>query len=360
MKISKIFKRKEDQAPALPKGIIPEPGLEMPAKTEPQAGEPATKDTSSVKISSVLNKELEKISEASPSKLYAEVFEKTKFIYTADLSKEQNFIPSLNPLVERIIDGLSSGNTEVLQACLRDYPHQEELLYYHTANVAIASVAIGLFLGYERNRLVELGVAALVHDIGAKNVDIASKPDAFTEAEYDKVKRHPEEGVNILNKIDPGLNQRILEAVRQEHERADGSGYPQGLVANEINEYAQIIGLADVYEAMMHKRPYRDKYTSLETIRIILKNKKIFSRKVVKALIETFGIFPVDTLVQLNTREIGVVIKSNPDQISRPVIDILIDSNGKELRQPKRINMAENPVIYIDTCVKAQITKGAV
>jgi HD-GYP domain-containing protein (c-di-GMP phosphodiesterase class II) len=235
----------------------------------------------------------------------------------------------------------------------------EELLYYHIANVCISSVAIGIFLGYDRPKLTELGVAAFVHDIGAKNVDIASKPDMFTDAEYDRVKKHPEEGVNILNKIDPGLNERILEAVRQEHERADGSGYPHGLQADDINQYAQIIGLVDVYEAMMHRRPYRDKYTSLETIRIILKNKKIFSRKVVKALIETFGIFPVDTLVQLNTKEIGVVVKANQDLISRPVIDILIDATGKELRAPKRVNMADNPVIYIDTCVKTQAAKAA-
>ena len=92
---------------------------------------------------------------------------------------------------------------------------------------------------------------------------------------------------------------------------------------------------------------------------MILKNKKIFSRKVIKALIVTFGIFPVDTLVQLNTKEIGVVVKANPDAISRPIIDILIDPYGKELKQPKCVNMAENPVIYIDTCVKTQAAKAA-
>jgi HD-GYP domain-containing protein (c-di-GMP phosphodiesterase class II) len=151
------------------------------------------------------------------------------------------------------------------------------------------------------------------------------------------------------------MNKRILDAVRQEHERADGSGYPRGLVKEEIGEYAQIVGLADVYEAMMHRRPYRGKYTSLETVRIILKNKKVFSRKAIKALIEVFGLFPVDTLVQLNTKEIGVIVERNDDCISRPVIDVLIDSYGKELKQPRRVNMAENPVLYIDTCVKTQM-----
>jgi HD-GYP domain-containing protein (c-di-GMP phosphodiesterase class II) len=354
MKLSKIFKRQQEEKESLPKGIKPEAKEEELGGHEAGAASHATGDTRNVKISSVLNKELEKISEASTSQLYAEILAKVKHIYKADLAAEPNFIPKLNPLIEKIVATLQSGNDEIILACLKDYPGMEEFLYYHVVNVCISSVAMGINLGYERPHLVELGVAALVHDIGTRSIEVGKSPEIFTGADHEKMKRHPDEGATILSKIDPGMSQRILDAVRQEHERADGSGYPQGLTADDINEYAQIIGLADVYEAMMHQRPYRDKYSSLETIRIILKNKKIFSRKVTKTLIETFGIFPVDTLVQLNTKEIAVVVKPNPELISRPVIDVLIDSYGKELKQPKRVNMAENPVIYIDNCVKTQ------
>jgi HD-GYP domain-containing protein (c-di-GMP phosphodiesterase class II) len=349
MKFSKIFKKQQDDNASPPKGIKPE-GHEQAS--------PPPSDTSSVRISSVLNKELEKISEASTSQLYSEVLDKAKSVYSSDISAQTDLVPKLNPLMGRIVDTLQAGNDEIVFACTKDYPSLEEFLYYHVVNVCISAIAMGMELGYERQRLVELGVAAFVHDIGAKSIEIGNKADMFSDADYDKIKRHPDDGATMLSNIDPGMSQRILDAVRQEHERADGSGYPQGLMADEINEYAQIIGLADVYEAMMHQRPYRDKYTSLETIRIILKNKKIFSRKVTKAIIETFGIFPVDTLIQLNTKEIGVVVKPNPEAISRPVIDILIDPYGKELKSPKRVNMAENPVIYIDTCVKTQLSSG--
>ncbi len=352
MKFSKIFKKQQDDNASLPKGVKPERNEAPPA--------PSAKDIGSVRISSVLNKELEKISEVSTSQLYSEVLDKAKSVYTSELSSQPDFIQKLNPLIGRVIDALQSGNSEILLACLKDYPAIEEFLYYHVANVCISSIAMGTYLGHERQHLVELGVAAFIHDIGTKSIEIGNKSEMFSDSDYDKMKHHPDEGATILSQIDPGMSQRILDAVRQEHERADGSGYPQGLMSNEINEYAQIIGLADVYEAMMHQRPYRDKYTSIETIRIILKNKKIFSRKVTKALIETFGIFPVDTLVQLNTKEIGVVVKANPDAISRPVIDILIDPYGKELKQPKRVNMAENPVIYVDNCVKTQISNASV
>jgi HD-GYP domain-containing protein (c-di-GMP phosphodiesterase class II) len=344
-----MFKKKEEERAPLPKGIKAEGTVDQGPPL------PATKDTSSIKVSSVLNKELEKISEASSLQLYAEFVEKTRRIYEPGVKIEHDMIQKLKPLVEKLIDTLQAGNTEIVLACLKDYPSREEFLCYHVVNVAISSVAMGISLGYERQRLLELGIAALVHDVGSKSIEIGMSSKIFSAADYDMMKHHPDIGAAILSEIDPAMSQRILDAVRQEHERADGSGYPQGLTKEGIGEYAQIIGLADVYEAMMHQRPYRGKYTSLETIRIILNNKKIFTRKVTKALIETFGIFPVDTLVQLNTKEIGVVVKPNPEAISRPVIDILIDSYGKELRQPKRINMAENPVIYIDTCVKAQV-----
>lgn len=351
MKISKIFK-KHDAGMPLPPGIKPEPKPgEEPAFQE--HGE-SLKATSNVKISSTLNKELEKMTGMVSSQLYSEIFAKAKQAYTSDLTKEQNFIPELNPIIEKIIGVLQPGNQELVLACIKDYPDKDEYLYYHIVNTCIISLAIGVSLGLERMRLVELGVAAFVHDIGARDMHGIHKPAVLSEEDFSKIKNHPEEGVAILHRLDPGLSQKILDAVRQEHERADGSGYPKGLTSDDISEYAQIIGLADVYEAMMHDRPYRSKYTSLETIRIILKNKKVFSRKVVKALIESFGLFPVDTLVQLNTKEIGVVVKANAELVSRPIVDILIDSYGKELKQPKRINLAETPVIYIDTCVKTQ------
>jgi HD-GYP domain-containing protein (c-di-GMP phosphodiesterase class II) len=350
MRLSKIFKKpQDDNQQPVPKGIKPE------APAGPGDAGEAAKDASSVRISSVLNKELEKISEASSNQLYVELFAKVKQIYTARPDTEPDFIPKLNPLVERIIDTVLAGKDEIIRACLKDYPSMDEFLYYHVVNVCISAVAIGAFLSYERHSLVELGVAALVHDIGARDMEIIKKPGILSESDYARIKGHPEDGTAILTKIDPYMNKRILDAVRQEHERADGSGYPRGLVKEEIGEYAQIVGLADVYEAMMHRRPYRGKYTSLETVRIILKNKKVFSRKAIKALIEVFGLFPVDTLVQLNTKEIGVIVERNDDCISRPVIDVLIDSYGKELKQPRRVNMAENPVLYIDTCVKTQM-----
>lgn len=358
IRFSNIFKKSGQNQANLPKGIKPEER----SQEEIQASETAAQRLSEghhqsiVKISTALNEELNKDRPATPNitHLYEELLLKAKDIYAADHGTKRNFVNELNPYMERMLESMASGSDELLLVALRDYPKPEDMIFYHVVNISIMALAMGLGLGYERSHLLELGVAAFIHDIGSKNFNILDKKDVFSDDEFNRIKVHPSEGALTLGKIDANLSQKILDAVKQEHERADGSGYPDGLVSDEINEYAQIIGLADVYEALMHNRPYRDKYTSIDTIRIILKNKKLFSGKVVKALIEAFGIFPVETLVQLNTKEIGVVVKRNQELISRPVVDIIIDPYGKESKQPKRINLADNPVIYIDNCVKRE------
>ncbi len=356
IRMSKLFKKHQDPEGALPKGIKPDEPAQESSGHDGTVSPRFSGHESSIRISDALHREIEKehVASSSVERLYAEALDRARQLYGREPKARTNLAAELNPLIDKLIDMILAGSDELLLACLEEYRQMEDLLYYHIVNVSIISLAMGASIGYERSRLIELGVASFLHDIGEKNLDKIHKPETLSDQDLDKMRRHPEEGALILSKIDAALSQRILDAVRQEHERADGSGYPKGLVSDEITEYAQIIGLADMYEAMMHRQPYRAALTSLETVRTILKNKKIFSRKVVKALIEVFGLFPVQALVQLNTKEIGVVVKKNQDLISRPIVDILIDSYGKELKTPKRINLAENPVIYIDSCVKQE------
>jgi len=353
-RISKILKKyQEDKGKmkdAIPEEERPEKGGPSQAAGEAKAHRPEEKARFSV-----ITKRLDKTDEANLHKLYLEALKMARHIYTDDLAHDTNFLGDVNGLALKMIDLLNSGNKELLLDCLSDYPSMEEHLYYHTVNVCIVSLEIGLGLGYERSKLAELGMAAFVHDIGLKSLHVIEDTAMVLDKEdYDRIRRHPEEGVKLLTSVIKNLNPRILEVVMQEHERRDGSGYPKGLKEDEIAEYAQIVGLADVYEAMMHQRPYRRKYTSLEAIGTIVKNKKIFGPKIVKVLIESMGIFPVGIPVQLNTKEIGIVVDKNPEQPLRPVVSIVIDSSGRELSEPKLINLADSPVIYVENCVKEE------
>jgi HD-GYP domain-containing protein (c-di-GMP phosphodiesterase class II) len=312
-------------------------------------------------VSAAVDKEIERHPNLKLGEAYEETVFKARQFYRVDLDYELGFISGINALIEKIIDLLTTDNDkELLRLCLTDYPKIEDYLYYHAANVSIISLEIGRGLGYERGRLIELGIAAFVHDIGiVKYLEIISQPRVLSKYEYSKVKEHPAMGLEILNNIAKGLSPAILDAVRQEHERLDGSGYPQGLEDDKICEYAQIIGLADVYEALLHPRPYRRKYTPLEAIETILDNKSAFAGSKIKALIESAGIFPVGTLVALNTKEVGAVIKDNPDLVLRPVVNVILDAYGNALKEPKQIDLAKNPMVYIEDCLESLEKKYA-
>ena len=132
----------------------------------------------------------------------------------------------------------------------------------------------------------------------------------------------------------------------------DSSGYPRRLQGEQIGVYAQVIGLSDVYEAMTHRRPYRPAFIPYEAMKTILQDRPRFDREVVKALIRRIGIFPAGSAVRLNTKEIAVVTAHNPRSPLRPVVNIIFDAQGRRQEGPKRLDLAQNFVIYIEDSVR--------
>lgn len=328
--------------------LIKETGPEEAPLSKKEAAQEVT-------IASAVNREVteEKIEDIQI--LYEEVSAKVKDIYKTDLNSSPGDYRGLNILVDRLIAGLISnrGRKELLCQCLYDYPVVEDYLYYHVLNVAVICLDIGIGLGYENTQLKELGNGSLLHDIGIfKYLNIINKAGKLSDEEFKMIKEHPAVGSDLLSNYCKDLGQKVFETARQEHERIDGSGYPLGLKGQDISEYAQIVAVADVYEAMIHSRPYRGKSTPLQTINAILNNKAAFNSKIIKVLIERIGIFPVGIKVRLNTGEIGVVVRENQALPLRPVVNIIQDSSGKGLKEVKCIDLAGNPVLYIEDCLE--------
>jgi HD-GYP domain-containing protein (c-di-GMP phosphodiesterase class II) len=342
-RISDIYKKSKEVKKPKFQGIkFHQPKPEM--KEEPERGA-----SDKIEFTSLVEKqpEPERVDKINVGSLYSEAVECVRKIYKGHTG-QPGVVDKICTLVKRMIDLINADNEELSIAAVDDYPNPGEYFYYHIVNVCIISIYVGLELSYDRLRLIKLGIAAFLHDVGlSKYLDIINQSKRLNPQEYNEVKKHPIIGPQMLDKISDSLDPDIFEVIRQEHERIDGSGYPQGLKDNEIIEYAQIVGLSDVYEAMTHTRPHRDKYTSLDTIKTILGNKYTFDHRLVKALIESIGIFPVGTFVQLNTKEIGQVLKRNPDLPLRPVVNIFFDATGKRLRQPREFDLVANPTVYI-------------
>lgn len=210
-------------------------------------------------------------------------------------------------------------------------------------NLCILSVRIGAELGYRREELRELGLAALLCDIGTTLVPAQTlgKRGLFTRDERAVLEEKKGEGLKFLQKLLPG-QRWLAEVVRKRYE-TEGPHQPQ----NKFEEYAAIIHLADIYKSLIHPRPARDRVGPFDALKEILERHRAdFPDRILKALIRAMSTFPVGSLVRLNTGEIGRVVARNRNFPLRPVVEILV-RRGMRLDEPVRLDLSQSPLVHI-------------
>ena len=220
---------------------------------------------------------------------------------------------------------------------------------HHPVNVAIFAIKMANHLGFDKSRQVEIGMVGLLHDVGMAAIPdkILYKQGRLDQTETRVFRQRPDLSSKILRTLDARYAY-LAECAVQVYERIDGSGYPRGLKADEMHEYAQIIGLLDMYESLIHSRPQRGKRTPFAAVKeIINTSKKHFRREYLKALLSIFTAFPLHSYVRLNSDAIGKVIETYPDQPLRPKIQILYDSQKRKVLTPKVIALPEDPLLHI-------------
>ena len=219
----------------------------------------------------------------------------------------------------------------------------------HSVNVAIFAVKIGLGLKFERERLQQLTLAALLHDVGMVLVPnkILFKHGKLSPSEFDFIREHPVKGYEIVKHLKKDYP-FVVDTVYQEQEREDGSGYPQGLKGDEIINFAKIVGIADLFEALVHGRAYREGFITYHAIQKIIENRsKQFNPKFIRGLVNSVSMFPIGSLVRLSSDEIARVVSINKLRPVRPVVEVIEDASGRKLKTPMRINLEEEPLLYI-------------
>ncbi|HHT9135927.1 MAG TPA: HD-GYP domain-containing protein [Candidatus Wunengus sp. YC60] len=251
-------------------------------------------------------------------------------------------------LVARIIDTPHAMENLYRKAVYRkDFKYDSRV---HGINVAIFAIKIGNGLGYKKDQLIELGIAALIHDIGMCKIpdEVVNKEGSLTDEEYALIKKHPQFGYDIVFNSLGEKYKWLAEVVSQEQEREGGQGYPRGLKGNEIHEYAKVIGMVDVYEALSHSRPQRKQFLPYEATReIVNSSKNLFPQKLIKALLTKLSCFPIGSYVVLNSKAIGKVVEIDEASPLRPVIEMLYDGMGKKLTEKKIVKLCDTPLLYI-------------
>lgn len=175
---------------------------------------------------------------------------------------------NVKPVVDSFVN-IILHDAKAVESLLKITAH-DYYTHTHSINVSIYTLSLGSFLGIEGEDLKTLGMAAVLHDIGKSKVDynIINKNGKLTEVEFDEMKTHPAEGHTIALKL--GINdERILSGIRHHHEKMDGRGYPDGIKEDKISQFARIIGVCDVFDALSTKRSYKDPMSSFESLRLM-------------------------------------------------------------------------------------------
>jgi HD-GYP domain-containing protein (c-di-GMP phosphodiesterase class II) len=238
-------------------------------------------------------------------------------------------------------------NDKLVQAALQH--NDGDYLIDNAVNVAVVSVKIAEALGYESAKLEQVALAGLLHDLGMFILPdaLVYKAGTLSDEEFQHVREHPLHGARLFKEVGeayPWVGKVIL----QEHERRDGSGYPHQLVGDQIDEMAFVIGLADVFDAMLSTRPYRRSVSPHRAIYTLLANgKTVFPYHLLKALVDQLSIYPLGTTVRLNTGETGVVSQLNRQYPLRPVLQVLQQAASAHASASKMVDLRAETSLHI-------------
>jgi putative nucleotidyltransferase with HDIG domain len=219
-----------------------------------------------------------------------------KELFSSELnrSKIEKSEELINNSIELILDDKSASKS-MLEVTSYDY-----YTYSHCVNVSVYALAFGVFLNLEKDMLMVLGSAAILHDLGKKNVpnEIVNKDGKLTDEEFEVMKMHPTYAVEILKSLGE-TNKLLLEIIEQHHEKLDGTGYPKHLKKEDIHFLSQIIAIVDIFDALTTKRSYKNAMKSFDALDIMHKE---MSHELNGELLEKFIIFMSDQIQKDNNR----------------------------------------------------------
>lgn len=217
-------------------------------------------------------------------------------------------------------------------------------------NCSLYASLIGILGGMERDKLEELAIGAMLHDIGNCRIParLLRKAEKLTGTEYKLVQKHTEHGFEIL-KNDPNIPAASALCALQHHERMDGTGYPYGIADGRIHPYAKWVSLIDAYDAMTNPRSYRPPLLPHHALEALFAGAgTCFDVTTVETFRNRVAIYPPGIPVRLNTGEQGVVAGVNRSVIQRPVVRVLQNEHGEYLKVPYEIDLSKKLSVMIE------------
>lgn len=253
--------------------------------------------------------------------------------------------PNLEALQENISDTVESliRNSSAMLFLLQ-LEKSDEYSYTHAIGSSVWCAELGRYMGLDRANIESLALGGLLLDIGKTRLprELFGK-DEFTEEDHKVIRSHVALSLDIIAE-QGGINDKIVQMVATHHERYDGSGYPNGLLGNEVPLFGRIAGLVDSFDAMTTRRPFTDKVLSPHRAvsELYAWQDKLFDAELVGHFIKAVGIYPAGSLVELTSGQVGVVMSINNSKKLRPAVLLLLDENKNTYDQPRYVDLARS------------------
>jgi putative nucleotidyltransferase with HDIG domain len=245
------------------------------------------------------------------------------------------------PLVEEIASSVMR-NPGALIGLVR-LKTADDYTYMHSVAVCALMIALSRMLGLDDKQTREAGLAGLLHDIGKMAVsgEILNKPGKLTDEEFVAVKEHPAEGYKMLL-VATGIGEIALDVCLHHHEKMDGTGYPKGLAGDQISLYAKMGAVCDVYDAITSNRPYKQGWCPAESLKKMSEwSKGHFDPAVFQAFVKSIGIYPVGTLVRLQSGRLGVVVEQQTGKsLMLPKVRVFFSTKSSAYITPVLLDLA--------------------
>ncbi|AOE50821.1 phosphohydrolase [Kangiella sediminilitoris] len=235
-------------------------------------------------------------------------------------------------IVSSCVDSILNNETALFW--LSKIKHRDEYTSEHCVRVGILAIAFGKHLQLPRKELELLGMCGILHDVGKMKVPqhILNKPGKLTDDEFKILKEHTVLGYVFLREHG-GIDEQVCTAAYNHHERMHGNGYPRQLEPELLSQYDRIIAIIDSYDAMISNRCYRNGMSPSKALSELYKGQgKLYDDELIQHFIQMVGVYPVGSLVELSSGQVGVVLSVNPDNKLAPVVEIITDANKQRVK----------------------------
>ena len=275
------------------------------------------------------------------SSLYEDFLDKGTSIFEKGLQLREVDYDSILSMVSTMVDTVTSPRN--LLYMILNVKKYDDYTFVHCMNVAVLTMFQARSLRLPRETTVKLAIAGFLHDIGKVVIKktILDKKEKLTDEEFKKIKNHVIFGANILLK-NPTIDKLPLVVNYQHHMGYNMNGYPRAHFLQKQNLASQIVSISDVYDALRTRRSYRGDIPLERVYEIMSKESgRLFDPYLLELFFKNIGIWPVGTLVRLDTQEVGVVSENNPQDILRPKVDVYYDPQGRKLKDVVTVDLTE-------------------